>query len=175
MAKSIFSLLARLRQPKRREEAACYSYDDSLFLCAICEVRDGPGVQWEPFRRLSSDEADDALGHALAQILERSGRVLDIKNPSDLRDARSKQLRAAGFSSERNLQRRAVFCHVERLVDSVRVTPTHNGGNRGDEKGFHDLEEAAISIPCPATSSELGAALRAALRKCTGQIDAPAA
>jgi len=171
--KGIFRFLARFRRSKRRYEAACYSYDQSLFICAVNEIRDGPGIQWEPFHRLSSSESDDAVGKFLTRILDDSGRVLAAKTTTDVRNARKEQLRAAGFSSERDLQKRAFLCIATRLPDSVRILPTHNGGIRGDTKGFQFLEEAVTTIKLPATDSELGAALRAALRNCTGQIGTP--
>jgi hypothetical protein len=174
VAKGFSSLLARFRRSRRREEAACYSYNDTLFFCAISEVRDGPGVEWKPFCRLTSADSDDAIGTALTQVLDGSGRVLDLNDTSELRDARKEQLRAAGFSSERDLMKRAVLCHTERLPNSVRFIPTHNGGNRGETKGFHRLEDIAITIDFQATESKLGTALRAALRSCTGITDAPA-
>jgi hypothetical protein len=175
VAKGISNLLARFRRSRRREEAACYSYDDTLFFCAISEIRDGPGVEWEPFRRLSSADSDDAIARALTQVLDGSGRILELNDATELRDARKEQLRAAGFSSERNLMKRAVLCLAERHSNSVRFIPTHNGGTRGDTKGFHRMEDISITIDFPATDSEVGIALRTALRSCTGMIDEPAA
>ena len=49
-------MLGRLRnllvRSERPEEAACYRYGDSLFVCAISEIRNGPGVEWQPYQRL---------------------------------------------------------------------------------------------------------------------------
>jgi hypothetical protein len=163
VAKSISDLLAQLRPVRRREEAVCYSYEDSLFLCVVSEVRGGPGVQSEPFCRLSSADSDSAIGRTLTEIPDGSGRALDVKSPIELRDAQKEKIRAAGFSSERDLMKRAVLCLVKRFANSIGFTPTHNGGTRGETKGFHDLEEIASTISFPATDFGIAAALRAAL------------
>ena len=175
MARGVSKLLARFRGSKLREEAVCYAYEESLFICAISEVRNGPGVEWEPYYRLSSADSDDAIGKVLSQVLDGSGLILNLRDPTELQKARKEQLRVAGFSSEQNLMKRAVFCLVERLPKSIRFTPTHNGGTCGDTKGFHHLTEIATTIPLPAKDSEIGAALRVAVRSCTRTIDAPAA
>ncbi len=175
MLRHLFDLLARAGRSKRREQAACYRYEESLFLCAINEVRNGPGVEWEPSLLLSATASDDVVGAALSQVLDGSGRVLDLRNPDELRAARREQLRAAGLSSERKLQQSAISCRIERLPDRVRFTPTHNGGTRGDTKGFQHLEGAASTVTLPASEAELGEALRVALRNCTSSYDPPAA
>jgi hypothetical protein len=167
--------LTRSVRVKRREEAACYRYDGSLFLCAINEVRNGPGVEWEPSLLLPVTASDDVVGAALSQVLDGSGQVLDLNSPDELRAARREQLRAAGLSSERRLQQSAIRCWIERLPDRVRFIPTHNGGTRGDTKGFQHLEGAATAVNLPASEAELGEALRAALSNCTSSFDPPAA
>lgn len=175
MLKHLLNLLIRVFPSKRREEAACYQYEGNLFLCAINEVRNGPGVQWRPFLLLPAMTSDDGVGAALSQVLDGSGRVLDLTGPNELREARREQLRAAGFSSERKLQQSAVLCVIRRLPDRVRFTPTHNGGTRSDMKGFKPLEKAATEDRLPTSEAALGEALRAALRRCTSSYEPHAA
>lgn len=175
MLKRLSDLLARTVRSKRREQAACYRYEESLFLCAINEVRNGPGVEWEPCFLLPATASTDAVGAALSQVLDGSGRVLDLRGPDELRAARREQLRAAGLSSESRLQKIAISCRIERLPDRVLFTPTHNGGSRGDTKGFRNLEGAATTVTFPASEAELGEALSAALCNCTSSYDPPAA
>lgn len=171
MLRRLSEFLTRSVRARRREGAACYRFDGSLFLCAINEVRNGPGVEWEPFLLLPVTASDDAVGAALTQVLDGSGQVLDLVRPEELHAARAEQLRAAGLSSERRLQQSAIRCGIERLPSRVRFTPCHNGGTRGDTKGFRDLEQAATVVDLPASEADLGEALRAALGACTSCFD----
>lgn len=164
-------IAAWLRGERRREAATCYRYEESLFLCAVCEIRNGPGVDWDPSLRLPATTPDEEVGAALTRILDASGRILDLEGREELRAHREQQLRAAGVSSERRLQQIARHCGIAREPGRVRLTPFHNGGTRGEGRGFRPLEEACVDVALPTSDVELGRALREALARCTAIED----
>jgi len=167
--------IGRLSEPGPREAAVCYRYDDSLLLCASCATEAGFAFDSEPYRVLSADSPDAELGAALLEVLAGSKRMLPTPDREQVQAARTRLLRAAGLSSERKLQQKAICCTISREVQELRFTPSHNGGTRGDQKGFHHIGAASVAIAANAPPARAAEALREALRRCTSVFPAPGA
>jgi hypothetical protein len=154
-------------RPGPREIAVCYRYDDRVFLCASCVTDAGFRFDSEPYRLLSANASDAELGSALLEVLAGAKRIIPTPDREAARNARARLLRAAGLSSERKLQQRAVCCTIYRDPRELRFTPSHNGGTRGDRKGFHHRSDTSVAIPPNGPPAQAGEALRSALSRCT--------
>src|SRR5262249_20779641 len=114
---------------------------------------------------------DESLGNAVLQSL--SSFQLDYE-PSDYQAIRKQQLQTFGVRSEADLHKQALHCAFVQKPDGFHFEPSHNGGSRGDDKGFRPLSEANFSQPLSSTPAELGAALRKAFSLCTTINERPA-
>lgn len=147
--------------------ASCFRYREDIFLCASCLTGAGFHFDAEPWRKLQSQQSDEALGCALRTVLGGSERVIPTPDREGMRRSRKELLRAAGMRSERQLQMQSVCVLVVRSKASLQFIPSRNGGTRGDRKGFHHLNDAMLALPVNAPSTVLGATLRAAFERCT--------
>jgi hypothetical protein len=158
-----------------REAAVCYRYGNSLFLCASCVTDAGFGFDSEPYRLLSPNLPDDELGAIILEVLAESKRIIPAPDRDRMRHARTQLLRAAGLSSERKLQQKAICCTITRDGQELRFTPSHNGGTRGDKKGFHHMNDALLTIPANGPPARAAETLRETLRRCTSVFASPTA
>ncbi|MEZ5660650.1 MAG: hypothetical protein R3E83_19730 [Burkholderiaceae bacterium] len=53
------------------------------------------------------------------------------------------------------------------MNEKISLTPSNNGGARGDAKGFTDLHDATIVVSLGVSDMELGTQLEVALAACT--------
>ncbi len=114
--------------------------------------------------------SDESLGAAVLQSLDDFQFPFD---PPDYQAIRKNQLKAFGVRSETELHAQALHCSFVRRPEGFQFEPSHNGGSRGDEKGFRPLPEANFTLPLTSTPSELGAALRKAFSLSTTVNDRP--
>jgi hypothetical protein len=50
----------------------------------------------------------------------------------------------------------------------LRLVGTHNGGSKGDGRGFSSLQPTAMTLPINATRTSIGVAFLEVLACCTG-------
>jgi hypothetical protein len=72
-----------------------------------------------------------------------------------------------GAKSNRQLQEDGRHCWIEDTATGFAIVPTHNGGNRGEQRGFIPLQDRAVRVGRDGSDSELGAGLRRAFGLCT--------
>jgi hypothetical protein len=58
------------------------------------------------------------------------------------------------------------MCQVEAGSDGLRVLPSRNGGNQGNDRGYHTLEELAADLSDTSSDEELGSAVLFAVAAC---------
>jgi hypothetical protein len=128
-------------------------------------------VQCVPCIRVELSASDESLGRALLQVLDAF--IPNRAVPESYSTERKEHLRGIGVRSERELQQQALYCSVYRDIDGFRFEPTHNGGTKGDSKGFAPVSDSITNAPS-STADELGAALCRAFALCTIIYDRPA-
>jgi hypothetical protein len=118
----------------------------------------------DPVVQLPRAASTAELGAAVRSALAASRQ--DIPHPHDRREFPSSLLRVAGVRSWNALQRSAARCQVETNATAIRVLPSRNGGTRGDDRGYHSLEELAVTLPAAGSDEELGAAVMSVVARC---------
>ncbi len=154
-------------RPRAVEQfAAAYAFADRTIVITYGHI---PGenllVQGAMCLTVRQTATMEVLGYAVLQALESflPGYIL----PDDYADQRKKQLQALGVRSEREIQRQAKFCSFRRTPEVIVFQPTHNGGHKGERKGFQPLPQAVITIPERSELVEVGVALQEAFKRCT--------
>lgn len=112
-----------------------------------------------------SDE-DDALGRIARAALQGYEPNIPPDSPRG-RDLMKPVLQAVGAKSNRQLQEEGRHCWIEDTPTGFVILPTHNGGNRGEQRGFSFLEDRAVRAGRDASDAELGSGLRRAFELCT--------
>jgi hypothetical protein len=112
-----------------------------------------------------SDE-DDVLGRIAREALAGYQPNIPADAPKG-GDLMKPVLKAVGARSNRQLQEEGRYCWIEDAATGFVIVPMHNGGNRGEQRGFSPLEDRAVRLKREASDSELGAALRQAFALCT--------
>jgi len=143
---------------------AVFARDADLLVEPNCQTVTGLWVSADPVARLTRTVSPAELGAVVRRALAESRR--GMPNPTNWREFPSGLLRAAGLRSWNALQRSAARCQIEAGSAAIRVLPSHNGGTRGEGRGYHSLEELAVGVPANATDEELGAAVLSAIAVC---------
>jgi hypothetical protein len=76
-------------------------------------------------------------------------------------------VRGVGAKSHQQLQQTAVKCGIYVREERIEIEPTHNGGTRGDTKGFMPIMESLVTVARDASPEEVGAALIQGFDLCT--------
>jgi hypothetical protein len=118
----------------------------------------------DPVTRLPRPVTAAELGSAVRRALATSRQGLP--HPANWRRFPSSLLRVARLQSWAALQRTADRCEVQVSEAGVLAVPCANGGTRGDERGYHSLEEQAVVVPVDGSDEDLGAAVLLALAAC---------
>jgi hypothetical protein len=145
--------------------AGVYAFRDRVVFHA---ERGGGGytVVTSPCVALGAAATDAEIARALREVIE----AFDPSEPPPMpSSARMRPLlRAAGAKSHRELQLEARYVLATDDGERLELTPAHNGGVRGPERGFSPRLERAVQTSLRAGDAEIAAALRAALAACTG-------
>lgn len=114
---------------------------------------------------LLSDE-DEVLGRLAREALAgyQPNIPTDAPKGGDLMKPVLKAIRAR---SNRQLQEEGRHCWIEDTAIGFVIVPMHNGGNRGEQRGFRPIEDRAVRVGRDASDSELGAGVRRAFELCT--------
>jgi hypothetical protein len=136
------------------------------FLHPFQRAAGGPWRAASPSLALPLDAPDSRIGESVLYLLTecRQDVMTLVDRP---RDETLALLKPARVRSWMTLQRKARLVHVTARSNGVRVEPTRNGGNRGDDKGFHSLVEQAEILERAPDPAALGAAVRRAFRAST--------
>lgn len=154
---------------------AAYRLRDRIVIRAEAKAGEyGPITGVEPFLTLPPDAAPEEVGAGILTALDayRSGVPEPTKSEYDV-VARA-LYRAAGVRSHRKLLESSLYCRVSESRDLFQLVPYHNGGTRGNRKGFQPKNPMEwLLVRKPATAAELGEALVLAFELCTTIYDSP--
>jgi hypothetical protein len=122
-------------------------------------------VACDPYLTISLDAANDDLGRAVRASLE--GYRSEIARPSDWKQLRVSFVEGLGAKSHRQLQQYAINCRIVEWERELEFQPTHNGGTKGDSKGFQPISGTSFMVAAGATAAEIGTALVRGFDLCT--------
>ena len=136
-----------------------YRRSASYFVHANLRTNAGVWVASMPASLLPINTTSESLGSAIAEALANAsiGASLSPREPV---------LEVARVRSWSALQRSAALCNVWQTARTFVVEPTRNGGNAGDDKGYHPLSDQTIAVAAACSSSELGQAVLIAFGRC---------
>lgn len=147
------------------QHASIYCFPDRLLVVPNCPTPTGLLVSSEHYAVLSLAAADRELGMAIEVALSASTRT--VPHPNDWKAATAPRLAAAGVESERAFQLKSALVQVSKTPESLHVSPSHNGGATGKDRGFHPIVGSEIEVSPTVGASELGVQVRKALSVCT--------
>ena len=113
-----------------------------------------------PSLAMPLETSEAKLGEAVSYLLTESRP--GVPSPELSREASLALLKPARVRSWTTLQRKAKLVHISATEREIRVAPTRNGGNRGDDKGFHFLGDRAELLERNPAHDALGASVRRA-------------
>lgn len=113
-----------------------------------------------------SDE-DDGLGRLARGALAGYEPNIPADAPHKGGDLMKTVLKVVGAKSNRKLQEDGRHCWIEDAATGFVIVPTHNGGNRREQRGFMPFQDRAVRVGRDGSDSELGAGLRRAFELCT--------
>ena len=152
---------ANLSSPIHDKFAGAYAFDDRIVIVTYGRARDGSIHQAPVCFTVKLPATDDSLGYGVMHALE--SYASNYIPPLDPDVRRKTHLKALGVRTERELQRYAKFCLMHRTQDSIAFQPMHNGGHKGEQKGFRPIAETAFALAGDAVNfGTVGAALRRA-------------
>jgi hypothetical protein len=153
--------MSRSAHPKR---IAVYGRRKDIVVHAYNMTGAGFWLAGLPAIQVSVDATATELSNIIRDVLRASG----ARVPTPLRDDYPRRLRpvlqALGAKSWSEIERNSRYCSVsQEKPGEIRVTPTWNGGGRGPNRGFHDLDSLAFTIPTDAFDEVLSAGVRRGL------------
>ena len=137
-----------------------YELPDRLFLHPFALTDAGFWLAVEPGRRLEVAASHEELGSAVHALIVPVRRPVPTPDRHDYAVLARPLLQAAGVKTWLSLEGNARLCAVAREQDRFVIVPTRNAGTRGDQAGFHDLDDLTRALPLTADSTQLGQAVR---------------
>ncbi len=122
-------------------------------------------ISGEPYLAVS-DLQPKCIGRAVLRALANSRTAVADPAQDEWSSLAQKRWVAAGADSESSFMRGALLLSLERHDELIYVIPHRNGGASGKERGFHALEEYAVTVPACGDEASIGAACIEALSKC---------
>lgn len=146
--------------------ASAYRLRNHFFFHPDSKTTAGVWLATPPYVSLPLDSDPKTLGEAVAAALAAS--VSGIPHPTSWAGLSKPRLDAAGSSSEAVFVRGARLVHVSLDAATMTLEATHNGGSKGDTKGFLELPASALKLPATARPGELGVVFCEMLSRCSG-------
>lgn len=147
-----------------RRSAGILSRGDRIFVHPVFRATTGLSLTGSPVLVLNSSASDAELGDAVADALARNKvNVPPPASPEQEKALLSPILQAAGLKSWTAFSKGALSLWVEH-DDELTVLPLKKTSSRGAYLGEADSE---LRVPLPASSAQIGAAVREALTRCS--------
>jgi hypothetical protein len=153
------------KDTRQFQHAGAYLISSQIIVHSDVIYQSGWSQISEPIYSTSLSENPALIGEYIRQALDAC--TSGVPDPQKYVSSLSLVLKAAKLRSNRELQQNSVLCFIEEGEGGIKFVPTHNGGTRGDTKGFQFLNNRAICVPSDSDPSDLGAALLRAFKECT--------
>lgn len=147
------------------QHASIYQFPDRLLIHPSHYAEAGFLVSGEPYVSIQKDASEESIGLAILKALAESKGV--VPTPTDWKSHSASLHAAAGVKSGTAFQKSAKLVTVVMSEKNITLVPTHNGGTKGDAKGFYGRPEKRLSLPVNTSPRELGFGVHEALGQCT--------
>lgn len=148
---------------KTRRSAGIYSRSDQLLVYPYFKTTAGLSLAGEPVIVLGKSASDADLGTAVTESLQQHKTGLPHPGPSDFADLPQPILKAAKVKSWSTFSKGALSCSISEDTVELAVTPMRKGPTKSS---FLFMPEREVVLPLPATTAQIGAAVREALARC---------
>ncbi len=145
--------------------ACAYRLRDRFLFHPESETTAGVWLATAPYVSAPLDSGPGTLGEAIAAALAAS--VSGVPHPISWAGLTKPRLDAAGSKSEAIFMRGARLVSVSQDGTTMTLEATHNGGAKGETKGFSELRATAMKLQA-ARDGELGEAFGEMLSRCSG-------
>lgn len=149
-----------------RKYATAYQTKGKILITGYATTTDGLSVSDGPVFTADVGEFLQ-LGNHIIDVLKIAGKIIPHPKQEQWkeREKSSPLLREAGVKTWNALMKVSKNVGIELLHDKIILTPSRFGGTRGDDKGYHSMEDKKIecNILDPET---LGHALIKAFEQC---------
>ncbi len=145
--------------------ASAFRMNERFVIHSDSKTEVGVYVASEPFIVLDIQASPGEIGEAVLRALLAS--KAGIVFPADLKPIDKKLFKAAKVSSHRQFQQSAIHCGISKTSTGIQIDPSHNGGTRGDKKGFQYRPERRLIVRLEDSPEQLGLALLRAFDACT--------
>ncbi len=153
------------RKPPPGKFASANRFPDRMVLHS--EARE-PGwalIACKPYLTLRRDASAEDVGRAVQTVL--AGYRAELPESADLKQFTAAFVRGVGAKSHKQLQESSISCSIKELDGRLEFQPYHNGGTRGDTKGFQPISGAQFSLAADSAPAEIGIALVRCFALCT--------
>lgn len=148
-------------RPKR---IAVYGRRKDLVVHAYHMTDAGSWLAGLPAIQVSVDATATELSNMIREVLLASGTTVPAPKRNDYPRRLKPVLQAVGAKTWSEIERNSRLCHVsQEKPGEIHIVPTRNGGGRGPDRGFHDLNSLAFTIPADAFDEVLSAGVRRGL------------
>ena len=148
----------------RQKRIAVYGRRKDFVVHAYHMTEAGFWLAGLPAIQVSTDATATELSAIIRDVLGASGATVPAPRHDDSPRRLKPVLQALGAKSWSEIERNSRLCHVgQEKPGEIRIVPTRNGGGRGPDRGFHDLNSLAFSIPADAFDEVLSAGVRRGL------------
>jgi hypothetical protein len=151
------------------KKAGAYLLDDRIIVHSNVIYKSGLAIASEPV--LTAMIHDEPLEIGKLLLMALSSAETNVSDPDKYEGNIKPVLNVAGVRSNKELQEQAMYCVIEQYEAGYIITPTHNGGTRGNSKGFQFLPVEAFRLSSTCKQDELGTSLLKAFKKCTSIYD----
>lgn len=119
-----------------------------------------------PVIRMPVSVSDLQFADALRTILGSS--MHDVRLPNQYSDYARPLYEATGVDNWLQLQTLAQSVGLNLSANHIDITPSHNGGTRGDDSGFSPLFEMSVRVDVDVPDADLARVVRDAFHACSG-------
>jgi hypothetical protein len=151
--------------------ASAYQFPNRLVMHGVAQTVSGFYVAHEPYLSLPTGISLDEIGSVILSVLD--GFKIDYPRPTNWPELTKKFLQDMRVKSNRKLQEDSILCNIAQYGECFEFIPTHNGGTRGDKKGFSPIPGGEFSIPGFLLKKDLGGALQRSFELCTSVYKVP--
>lgn len=149
---------------QHKQYASAFRLTNHIVIHSDAKTQSGIGIATAPYFTLDVNASMKEIGNAIQHALAESKTSVAH---TDYQEGVKPLLKAAGLRSYRRFVQGAIHCSIVKDGQSIWIDPTHNGGTRGDSKGFHYKPDLRIVINSQASEELLGNALFQGFEACS--------
>lgn len=152
-------LFNRLFGGKKAQMAASIKWEDRILIIGNSTTKSGFNICSSPYYALPIDASNEKIGELLKKALTENNYNVPDPDWKD-RSLNHQRYKAANVKSEKAYMKNARSVSVYQYDGIIHLTPSRNGGTKGENKGFHDITSETIQINNNCDNEELGSIVK---------------